>query len=642
MKKLFILSVAILTTFAVSLNAQTVQRKCGTMEYLALQKAADPTLELRIQNYEQALHKWIENNQDYINSSKSTITVPVVVHIVYNSSTENISDTRVYEQISILNTDYGGLNTHSMQAFDNGLKANTELQFCLAQRTPSGQPTTGIERRQTTLTSFTYVDNAVKYYSKGGLDAWDPTKYINIWVCNLSGGICGYGQFPVGGLTATYGVVINYRYFGKTGAIAPYNLGGTTSHEIGHCFNLYHIWGDDNGLCTGTDYCNDVPNQANYTYGVHTGVLTDACMTASPGIMYMNFMDYSDDISYANFTPDQKARIAALFVPGGLLYSLTLSDGCTAVEGAICDAPAGLTTTSVAATTASLSWNAVTNAVSYNIQYRKSGTTTFSATTSSVNAVTLTGLTSGTTYEYQVQAVCAFTGSYSGLSTFTTPTVCTDVYESNNTAKLAKPISVNTAINAMISTSTDVDYFKFSNSKTKKNIQIILSNLPGDYDVALYKSDGKTLLRKSENTGTASETITYNNAAAATYIIKVYGKSGAYSATSCYTLTASISGTIFRFESGNAGQESVISEDLLLYPNPASNTVTVSFNSVASEDVEISIYDLTGRMVNTGIFKAAEGVNASVINVSNLSKGIYIVALKNADDLLTKKLIIDK
>jgi len=289
MKKLFILSVVILALSYVSVDAQAIQRKCATTEYLALQKAADPSLELRIQNYEQALQKWIENNRDYINSSKATVTVPVVVHIVYNTSAENISDTRVYEQINVLNTDYAGLNSHSMQAFDNSLKINTDLQFCLAQRTPSGEPTNGIERRQTTMTSFTYVDNAVKFYSTGGLDAWDPTKYINIWVCNLSGGICGYAQYPVGGINATFGVVINYRYFGITGAVAPYNLGGTTSHEIGHCFNLYHIWGDDNGLCTGSDFCNDVPNQANYTYGVHTGVLTDACTTTSPGIMYMNF-----------------------------------------------------------------------------------------------------------------------------------------------------------------------------------------------------------------------------------------------------------------------------------------------------------------------------------------------------------------
>jgi len=203
---------------------------------------------------------------------------------------------------------------------------------------------------------------------------------MNIWVCPLGGGLCGYAQFPTSGVNATFGVVIHYEYFGVTGATAPYNLGGTTSHEIGHCFNLYHIWGDDNGACTGSDYCTDIPNQANYTYGVHTGVLTDACTSTSPGIMYMNFMDYSDDISYANFTPDQKSRIEALFVPGGLLYSLSVSDGCTPPETEACGTPSGLSATDITTTTATLNWTAVSGASSYNIQYRPTGTSTFVTT----------------------------------------------------------------------------------------------------------------------------------------------------------------------------------------------------------------------------------------------------------------------
>jgi len=143
MKKLFILAIliAFMGTFTAKVQAQ---RKCGTMEYLELQKADDPGLNLRIDNYEQALQQWIEKNQDYINSTKGTVTVPVVVHIIYNTAAQNISDTRVQEQIDVLNRDYAGLNTHSMQAFSSSLKVNTDLQFCLAQRTPSGAATTGI------------------------------------------------------------------------------------------------------------------------------------------------------------------------------------------------------------------------------------------------------------------------------------------------------------------------------------------------------------------------------------------------------------------------------------------------------------------------------------------------------------------
>jgi hypothetical protein len=317
----------------------TPLRKCGTMEYMEQQKALDPTLELSMQQLEEFTQQWIKDHPDG-SDDKTTIIIPLVVHVVYANSSQNISDACVTEQINLLNRDYGGTNPHSMGAFATSLKSNTELQFCLAKRTPSGTYSTGIERRQTTITSFA-TDNVVKHYSQGGLDAWDPTKYMNIWICNLSGSLCGYAQSPSGGgVNSTYGVVIHYQCFGVTGAISPYNGGGTTSHEIGHCFNLYHIWGDDQGACSGTDYCADTPNQADATYGNYlpssnfngagqnSTTLTDACSTTSPGVMYENFMDYTDDIDYANFTPNQKSRIQALFATGGPLVSLKTSNGC--------------------------------------------------------------------------------------------------------------------------------------------------------------------------------------------------------------------------------------------------------------------------------------------------------------------------
>ncbi|MFA5782368.1 MAG: T9SS type A sorting domain-containing protein [Bacteroidales bacterium] len=350
MKRILLAAIPLLLSCSMNIaqDVQTVSsetknlRKCGTMEYLEQQKALDPSVELQMQQLEEFTRQWIKDHPDG-SGDKTIITVPVVVHVVWNTSAQNISDARVQEQINILNRDYGGTNPHSMGSFSTSLKANTELQFCLAQRTPAGVATNGIEKRQTTVTSFT-TNNAVKYYSQGGLSAWDPTKYMNIWVCNLGQYLCGYAQFPYaaqgGGINATYGVVIHYQYFGVTGATTPYNGGGTTTHEIGHCFNLYHIWGDDSGgsdpytcssgnCCGGTDNCTDTPNQSVATDGSHTGELTDACATASPGIMYMNFMDYTYDVSYTNFTPNQKARIQPLFVTGAPLVSLKTSNGCT-------------------------------------------------------------------------------------------------------------------------------------------------------------------------------------------------------------------------------------------------------------------------------------------------------------------------
>lgn len=303
-------------------------RKCGTAEYMNALKASNPSVEMQMQQLEEYIRQWIKENPNG-QDNKTQIIIPVVVHLLYANSSQDISDARVQEQIDMLNRDYGGNNTHSMGAFDNSLKANTEINFCLARRTPSGAATSGIERKQTSVNSFS-ANNKMKFDSTGGLAQWDPYRYFNIWVCNLdpNQGLCGYAEMPSLNLKHTFGVVIHYQYFGKTGASYPYNDGGTTTHEVGHCLNLYHIWGDDGGSCQGTDYCDDTPAQSNFNYTCHTGVFTDSCSPVSPGIMYMNFMDYTDDACYANFTPCQKNRMQALFASGALLDSLAVSDAC--------------------------------------------------------------------------------------------------------------------------------------------------------------------------------------------------------------------------------------------------------------------------------------------------------------------------
>jgi hypothetical protein len=142
------------------------------------------------------------------------------------------------------------------------------------------------------------------------LDPWDPSRYLNIWVCNLSGGVLGYGEFPTATVSATYGLVIQYNAFGRVGTLQPsYNLGRTTVHEICHCFRLSHIWGDDNGACSGTDFCGDTPNQGAENYGCPTFPLYDNCSASGNGVQFMNYMDYCDDICLNMFTNQQSLRM---------------------------------------------------------------------------------------------------------------------------------------------------------------------------------------------------------------------------------------------------------------------------------------------------------------------------------------------
>lgn len=311
-----------------SLNAQ---RNCGTMDYHQQQLMANPSIERSMQKQENEIQRWIQANGEN-HRTAGVITIPVVVHVVYRTATQNISDAQVQSQIAVLNEDYSATNADisSVPAAWTSIAANTGIQFCLASRDPQGNPTTGIVRVQTTVNSFS-LNDAVKYTSQGGDDAWPRDSYLNLWACNLGGGLLGYAQFPGSGAAATDGVVIGYNFFGRVGTLsAPYNKGRTATHEVGHWLNLRHIWGDDGGSCSGSDQVADTPNQAGEFYGCPSFPQTDACTAASPGVMFMNYMDYTDDACMFFFTQGQSTRMNATL--SGTRASLAASQGCVPVQ----------------------------------------------------------------------------------------------------------------------------------------------------------------------------------------------------------------------------------------------------------------------------------------------------------------------
>jgi hypothetical protein len=240
-----------------------------------------------------------------------TTRIPVVVHVVHKTAAQNISDTQIKSQIDVLNLDFRKKNADlsKIPAPFRALAADARIEFALADKDPSGNPTNGITRRSTTVTSFT-DDDKVKHASSGGTDAWPADKYLNIWVCPLGGGLLGYAQFP-GGPAATDGVVILQSAFGTQGtAAAPFNLGRTATHEIGHWLNLRHIWGDDGGGCNGDDFIADTPNQADSNPG-KPAFPHISCNNGPNGDMFMNYMDYVDDDTMFMFTAGQVERMQA-------------------------------------------------------------------------------------------------------------------------------------------------------------------------------------------------------------------------------------------------------------------------------------------------------------------------------------------
>jgi len=278
-----------------SADAVPLRRMCGAMAAHMMLLEKFPAFRAAQMRLEGATSRRRDEGHD---TRTKIATVNTNVHVVYNTADQNISLAQIRSQITAMNKDFRATNTDRAQTPTpwKGLVSDCRIQFKLAK----------VTRTKTAKTAFT-TDDAVKKASTGGIAPITPKANLNLWVCPLSGGLLGYAQFP-GGPVATDGVVINYLAFGTNGtARAPFNKGRTATHEVGHYFNLRHIWGDTPD-CSGSDMVADTPNCAGPNYGTPP-FPTVTCNNGPNGDMFMNYMDYSDDAAMFMFTTQQVLRM---------------------------------------------------------------------------------------------------------------------------------------------------------------------------------------------------------------------------------------------------------------------------------------------------------------------------------------------
>src|ERR1035437_4836832 len=344
----------------------------------------------------------------------------------------------------------------------------------------------------------------------------------------------------------------------------------------------------------------------------------------------------------------------------GTIYDWRVRANCSGGPGnyvtaqftttAPCAAPTGLgsTTTSNSAT---VSWTA-NGATSYDVDYKLtssglSGTWTNAATATASTSVIINSLNPSTPYDWRVRSNCGVSGS-SGYSAgqFTTTAIvtCPDQYEPNNSISTAKNIPVGTNINAQIATSIDKDYYAFNNTSSQRRIKVTLTNLPADYDIKLYRNN--SLLGTSANRGTAAETIIYNTNTTGTYKVYVYGFNGAFNNTQCYTLNVQLGATNFTAANGVIINDDNIAQTvktgMKVYPVPASNAVTISFDAYAKGNADIVIINQLGQQVLVKKVIVNNGTNFNTIDVSVLKSGVYTLKVNNGKEIQTKKMIISK
>lgn len=332
--------------------------RCGNDIFLKAALSSNPSLESAYKKYlTDSKAKADAFEQEMSNSAQKatgTVMIPVMFHVILTQ--EEIDkiggiagiNKRVISQLDVINTDYNARNTDTatIPTPFKPLLGNMNVNFQLAHRKPDGTVTSGVEVRVAPLlfggySSYPSGSDSAKKTSKGGLDPYDNTKYLNIWVVNINsdnGNVLGIGYSPdfaaALGAPDNAGVLLDFSAFGKRTPGVPgfseyyesgADKGRTLTHELGHFFTLWHIWGNTavgSGNCTDDDDIGDTPKQKDATTSCQTFPYTDAC-TAGNGIMFMNYMDYVGDACYRLFTKGQVSRMQSTIASGGTAYGLT-------------------------------------------------------------------------------------------------------------------------------------------------------------------------------------------------------------------------------------------------------------------------------------------------------------------------------
>ena len=298
----------IILSFCCSLNIFSQSVVCGTDEYNDILRQQNP------EKYRLA-EEDLQMKLDYdLYPEKDTIEIPIVFHVVWRDSVENLHDSIILQQLDVLNKAFNLENADTTLLTDTLVdwKGNFRIRFVLPTSDPWGDWSNGITRTKTEELNFSYWNNRIKSDLTGGKSPWRTDKYMNVWIGNLASGLLGYSQFP-GGPDSTDGNVIDFAVVGNQMYPWTYNsqyaMGKVLVHEVGHWLNLYHPWGN-NGGCS-EDY---IPETGTQAYPITTSyncpdTLMSTCPTPTQERIFVkHYMDYCGDSCIVTFTKGQVHR----------------------------------------------------------------------------------------------------------------------------------------------------------------------------------------------------------------------------------------------------------------------------------------------------------------------------------------------
>jgi hypothetical protein len=651
-----------LITSIISAQTLKVKRICGTDV---------PSAEWNTW-FNSKVEEFKKNNPTQKNQSVN-YTIPVIFHVIHGGQGlgvfPNISQAQINSQITILNDDYAGngfnVGNFSSTAFSSALIANCNVNFCLAEKNPSGTTLSekGIERINYSTnswanpSSFTtpatfknFIETTIKPNT-----IWDPTRYLNIWITDVNSavGLLGYATFPAGtslsgltgglGTATTDGVWCWTKSIGNTGTtFPPYDKGRTATHEIGHWLGLRHIWGD---ASCGDDFCTDTPTQQQDNAGCPTYPKV-SCSNGPTGELFMNFMDYTDDACMYMFTVDQRSRIQAAMASCPYRTQLTASSSTLCGVSPV--------------------------ACSYTVSnFTNTDTLTYRRATASA-----------------AETFCAQGAGKAGYI------IGTNCYGDKEKAEFISASKYTSAVNPLI-TGAIVLFFQYGGNGTDGTANIDLNIYSGTSAAA---APGALLGSKTENLATIAATTNTTdvsfcgnpNLSFAAPIIMPYKfvfstpitapTSGGFFASVSIPNTPNDTVAIFDKLTGTSNtawekwsddtwhdmkiswggsrnfnlailpiidcsvgikENSILNNNINLFPNPSNGNFNVITTLPNSQTLEVTVYNLLGQAV---YYNKVNNVRQNVIevNLNEQSGGLYLVEINNGQEKIVKRMMLSK
>jgi len=607
MKRILILSITCL--FAIHTFAQEELIRCGNPAYHEILEAAYPGFTENVNTRFEETATAVA--QPGYKSSGVVYTIPVVVHIVYKNSTENISDAQIQSQLDVLNLDYRKMNADVGQVpqLFAGLAADTEIEFCLATVDPNGNSTTGITRTPTNVSSFSITQENIKQNGTGGKTAWDTGRYLNIWVGEITGGILGYATpSSLQGTSGAWrdGVVIGFTYFGTMGtATFPYNRGRTGTHEVGHYFDLRHIWGDGN--CSVDDGIADTPLQESQ-YGGCPTFGSPSTISCGSQDMFMNYMDYTDDRCMFMFTTGQANAMRSVIQNHRAELLQNASVACDPTGGAGCrDLEEGPITMGFEEGDDFGGWSILNengDDKQWNIYEQNPDNTDY-------------GPRSGS-------SCIVYTWSYTAAADDWFFTPCFEV-------KSARDYELR----FWYGTGNDPGF------SYPENMRVVTSTSPSASPDDILGTADFEQIEQPYNSNMPN-----NNYQDVTIALPDYGDTEIYIGFQCYSDADQYAMLIDDVEVVDvttvSTENTITPEAFKTYPNPVSDELTLDFNfDETIENLQVNLVDLTGKMLYTTTIDNYTAGNFN-INVSDYPSGVYFLNVQADEQMTTQKVVVSK